>query len=107
MSEDASVAFLTVGLQLLPILWVVLLVETASLRRAFQSPTTRENRADRTFLRFGLIWLGIGAEAFGLLSVYLDNQTMRGIASFLLLMALMISLGVAAFSLSRQLEPKG
>ncbi len=55
-----QVKLMSVGVQLLPVLWVALAVEATWLRMAFSIPTTDETRVDRRFVLIGAIPLGPG-----------------------------------------------
>jgi hypothetical protein len=76
VNHDAYINFLVVGVQLLPVLWIALAVETTTLRAAFKAPATRQNRAGRRVLLLRTIPFGAVPEFVALAAQFNDQRVL-------------------------------
>ena len=90
---------MSVGVQFLPVLWVILAVETTALRSGFRTVHDRHNRADRRFVLVATIPLGAVAELTALVALFTDQPVLVAVGAYLLILDLGANLGVAAVGL--------
>jgi len=100
--DDLSLTFLGVGVQLLPVLWIVLAIETTWLRTVLR---TTQSRGHRAVIRYSVIIVGAVAEALGVVGLANGYRVVVVLAVYLLQIALLSSITLAAMGLWNTLGP--